>query len=121
MDKVHEFRYWVSNGEVITIEVTPRNFGGSLPSVEMTLDDKENGLPNSGTNSAPVYKFTVTKPANATHRVFTEFSFQFDSPDEAEYDVEISGQNDVGCPCGFTVSKSDNDKSPEIKFDVKAS
>jgi hypothetical protein len=119
MEKVHEFRYWVSGGEIITIKVTPRNLGGSLPSVEMVLDDGEVDMPNSGTDSAPVYEFTVTKPPDKTHRVHTEFSFQFDSPDQAQYEVEISGQSDVGCPCGFTILKSDSDKSPEIKFDVR--
>jgi hypothetical protein len=119
MDKVHEFRYRVSRGEDITIEVTPQNFGSSLASVEMALDDNDNALPNSGTDSAPVYTFTVTKPGGETHRVFTEFSFQFDAPDQAQYKVDISGQKDVGCPCGFTIAKSDQDKSPDIKFDVK--
>jgi hypothetical protein len=119
MDKVHKFRYSVSLGENITIRVTPENFGSSLSSVEMTLDDGTVDLPNSGTASAPVFAFTVTKPAGETHRVFTEFSFQDDSPDQAQYNVDISGQNDVGCPCGFTIAKSDLDKSPDIKFDVK--
>ena len=31
-----------------------------------------------------------------------EFSFQKDAPDAALYDVAISGEKDVGCPCGFT-------------------
>jgi len=119
MEKVHEFRYRVSGNERITIEVTPKNLGESLPSVEMVLDDGEVDMPNEGSDSAPVFHFTVAKPPERTHRVHTEFSFQFDSPDEASYEVVISGKNDVGCPCGFSILKSDNDKSPEIKFDVK--
>lgn len=119
MKKVHEFRYRVVPAEDITVRVTCRNFADSMPSVEMTLDDGSVDMPNTGTNSAPVYAFTVTKPLKKTHRVFTEFSFQDDAPDEAQYEVDISGQADVGCPCGFTVDRTTNVQDPEINFDVR--
>jgi hypothetical protein len=123
MKRVDTFTYDVLPNEKITIKVTPTNLGGSLPSVVAALDGKVSDLPNVGTNSAPVYKFTVTKqlgPPLQVHRVKMEFTFQIDSPDEAFYMVAISGQNDVGCPCGFTVAKADAQKSATIRFRVKA-
>lgn len=119
MEKVHEFRYRVVPAEAITITVTCRNFLDSMPSVEMTLDDGSADMPNSGTNSAPIYSFTVAKPTGRTHRVFTEFNFQHDAPDDAQYEVNISGQADVGCPCGFTVDRTTSVQDPEINFDVR--
>ena len=118
MELVHEFRYRVIPNEDITISVTCRDFGGSLPSVEMTLDNGAVDMPNTGTDSAPVFLFVVEKPVNKTHRVFTEFSFQHDAPDDARYEVDISGQDDVGCPCGFIVDRTTSVQDPEINFDV---
>ena len=119
MEKVHEFRYWVVPTEEITLKVTCLDFGDSKPSVEMILDDGSVDMSNSGTNSAPVYAFTVAKPVKKTHRVFTEFNFQHDAPDEAQYQVEFSGESDVGCPCGFTVDRTTSVQDPEINFDVR--
>lgn len=118
MKRINDVTYEVIPNEKITIEVTPTNFGGSMPSVVAKLDGGK--LTNTGTNSAPKYVFPVTKPPGKTHRVMMEFTFQFDSPDTAFYKVAISGQNDVGCPCGFTVSKADELKSVGIRFKVKA-
>ena len=118
MKRVNSVTYDVRPGEKIRLEVTPTNFSGSMPSIEAVLDGDE--LPNTGSKSAPVYKFTVSKPAGKTHRVLTEFTFQFDSPDDAFYQVSISGQSDVGCPCGLVVSKDDEVKEAGIRFRVKA-
>jgi len=116
MEKVHDFRYRVASGEEITIRVTPTNLGDSLPSVEAERDGAK--MDNQGTDSAPVYKFTVDKPVNETHLVIVEVSFQDDSNDSAVYKLAISGQNDVGCPCGFEIAKGDQDLSPDINFRV---
>lgn len=119
MKKINSVTYDVRPGEKITIEVTPTDFGGSAPSVEAALDD-QGKLPNVGTVDAPVYKFTISKPVGRTHRVFMEFTFQFDAPDDASYQVAISGQNDVGCPCGFAVTRSDEVQEVTPRFRVKA-
>ncbi len=116
MQKINDVTYEVQNGEQITIAVTPTNFGDSLPSVEATLDGK--ALSNSGTDDAPVFRFTVTKLPGKTHRVMMEFTFLPGTPDDACYHVSISGQNDVGCPCGFDICKSDETKEVTIAFDV---
>ena len=121
MKRVNTFTYDVVPNETITIKVTPTNFAGSLPSVVANLD--AGNLTNSGTNSAPVYRFPVTKPVGPplqVHRVRVECTFQFDSPDDAFYMFAISGQNDEGCPCGFTIAKVDAQKSAAIRFRVKA-
>lgn len=119
MEKVHKFRYLVLRKEDITIKVACLDFGDSMPSVEMILDDGSVDMPNTGTNSAPVYEFTVKKAVDRTHRVHTEFNFQHDAPDKARYEVDISGQDDVGCPCGFTVKRTTNVQDPDISFDVR--
>ena len=125
MEKLTKFRYRVRPpkgsvpGEAITIKVTPTNFEDSLFSIVATRDDKE-FLPDPGTGDAPTYSLAIVKPAGQTHRVIMEFSFQTDAPDEAMYDVVITGESDVGCPCGFTIDLSTQDRSPSISFRSKA-
>jgi hypothetical protein len=119
MEKVHKFRYFVVPKESITIKVTCLNFGASMPSVEMVLDDDSVNMPNTGTNSAPVFKFKVTMPVDEAHQVHPEFSFQHDAPDNAQYKVDISGKNDVGCPCGFKIKSTTKIQDPDITFDVR--
>ena|SRR2546427_4618668 len=116
MKKINDVTYEVRPVEQITIRVTPTDFGDSLSPVEAVLDNHK--LPNSGTDDAPVFRFPVTKLAGKTHRVFMEFTFLAGSPDEACYQVEISGQDDEGCPCGFSICKTDEAKGADIAFDV---
>jgi hypothetical protein len=116
MKRINDVTYEVRPGEQITIKVTPMDFGDSLSSVEAVLDNHK--LPNSGTDDAPVYGFGVTKPVGKTHRVFMEFTFLAGSPDEACYQIDISGLNDEGCPCGFSICKTDETKGVNIAFDV---
>ena len=118
MRKVTSFTYDVSSGEQITINVTPINFGGSGPDVEAVLDGDD--LPNTGTNDAPVFEFTVSKPVGSTHRVLMEFIFFSDAPATSFYQVDISGEQDEGCPCGFIIAKSNPVKEAGIRFRVKA-
>jgi hypothetical protein len=119
MKKNDAFSYDVRQTERITIKVTPRNFGDSLISVRAERDGKV-FRPNPNTEDAPVFKFSVTKEVDDLHTVMMEFTFIDGTPDNALYDVVISGQNDQGCPCGFTIDKDSEDKSPDIEFDVVA-
>ncbi|MDQ1613310.1 MAG: hypothetical protein QOG00_3241 [Pyrinomonadaceae bacterium] len=117
MKKNDAFSYDVSEGEVIVITVTPKRFRDSLFSVRAERDGKV--FPRRpGTQNAPVFQFTVTKPVEDIHTVIFEFSFIEGSPDDAFYDVDIEGENDVGCPCGFTIDKSTENKEPAIEFFV---
>jgi hypothetical protein len=118
MKKINSFTYDVRPGEQIVINVTPTNFNGSAPDVEAVLDGED--LPNTGTVDAPVFEFTVSKPVGQTHRVLMEFIFFSDAPPTAFYQVDISGQNDQGCPCGFIIAKSSQVKEAGIRFRVKA-
>jgi hypothetical protein len=118
MKKINSFTYDVRPGEKITIAVTPTNFGSSLPDVEAVLDGDD--LVNTNTPDAPVFVFNVTKPVGQTHRVLMEFVFLPDSPANAFYDVAITGENDVGCPCGFVIAKANQVKEVGIRFRVKA-
>ena len=119
MKKINSVTYDVRPGEKISLAVTPTDFGGSAPSVEAVLDG-QGRLPNVGTVDAPLYELTVSKPVGRTHRVFMEFTFQFDAPGDASYQVAISGQSDVGCPCGFAVTRDDQVQEVTPRFRVRA-
>jgi hypothetical protein len=119
MNKINSFTYDVSSGERINISVTPTNFGGSLPDVEAVLDGDD--LENTGSNDSPIFEFTISKPVGKTQRVLMEFIFLPDSAQNALYDVAISGHNDVGCPCGFVISKANQVKEVGIRFRVRSS
>jgi len=118
MRKINSFTYDVRPNEHIVISVTPTGFGGSAPDVEAVLDGKD--FPNTGSSDAPVFEFTVTKPVGQTHRVLMEFIFFGDAPATSFYQVDISGQNDEGCPCGFIIAKTNPVKEAGIRFRVKA-
>ena len=117
MRKINTFTYDVLPGEHIVISVTPTNFLDSDPDVEATLDGQD--LTNSGTEDAPVFEFTVSKPPGQTHRVLMEFIFFSDAPATSFYQVDIAGQNDQGCPCGFIIAKNSQIKEAGIRFRVK--
>jgi len=119
MKKNDAFSYDVGKTEKINVKVTPKNFDDSLTSVRAVLDGSVRP-PEANTENAPVYKFTVTKEADDQHTLRMEFTFVEGTPDNAVYEVTISGQNDVGCPCGFTIEKDNQDKSPNIDFVVVA-
>lgn len=119
MKKNSSLSYDVRVGEVITIKVRPLNFVASSPSVEATLDGGP-FAPKSTTGGVITYQFTVTKPVDDVHTVILEFTFLPGAPKAAQYEVVISGKNDVGCPCGFTVRKTTANQEPGIEFFVVA-
>ncbi len=111
------FSYEVKHNERITIEVTPRDFLDSVISVRAELDGAL--LPaKPNTEDALIFEFTVSKSAGDIHTVIMEFTFVAGTPADAQYTAAISGRNDQGCPCGFTIDKDSSDKSPDIEFDV---
>ncbi|HEV7744644.1 MAG TPA: hypothetical protein VGO56_06590 [Pyrinomonadaceae bacterium] len=111
------FSYEVKFDERITIKVTAANFLDSLISVRAERDGAVfPAEPN--TSNAPVFKFPVSKSPGDIHTVMIEFTFVAGTPENAQYRVAISGQNDEGCPCGFTIEKDTADKSPDIEFVV---
>jgi len=118
MRRINSFTYDVRPNEHIVISVTPTGFGGSAPDVEAVLDGED--LPNTGSNNHPVFQFDVSKPVGQTHRVLMEFIFFGDSPATSFYQVDIRGQNDEGCPCGFIIAKNNPVKEVGIRFRVKA-
>lgn len=119
MQKNDAFSYNVRQGEEITTTVTARNFLDSLISVVAELDGEALSA-EPDTEDAPVFKFTVTKDVDDIHTVMLEFTFVPGTPATAEYDVDIEGQHDQGCPCGFVIRKNSQDLSPDIEFVVVA-
>ena len=119
MKKNDSFSYDVRRTEPIVIVITPVNFGDSMFSVRANRDG-ERFDPEPGSENAPRYEFTVSKPANDIHTVILEFTFIQGSPDATVYEVVISGQNDQGCPCGFRIRKTTGNKEPAIEFFVVA-
>lgn len=116
MRRINDISYDVRRNERITIDVEPTDFLDTAPFVEAVLD--KTPLSNIGTKNAPRFSFTVTKPLNATHRVTLEFTFLPITPAQACYQVTIAGQNDVGCPCGFDICKTDETRNVIVAFDV---
>jgi len=114
------FSYEVKHNERITIKVTAVNFLVSLISVRAERDGAV-FPPEPHTEDAPIFEFTVSKSKGDIHTVMMEFTFVAGTPEEAQYAVSISGQNDQGCPCGFTIEKDSADKSPDIEFVVVSS
>lgn len=118
MRRITSFTYDVRPNEHIVISVTPTGFGGSAPDVEAVLDGKD--FPNTGSSDAPVFEFTVSKPVGQTHRVLMEFIFFGDAPATSFYQVDIAGQNDQGCPCGFIIARNNPVKEAGVRFRVRA-
>lgn len=122
MKRNNTFSYDVTRNEQITITVTPKKFKDSKISVRANRDGKV--FPRRpGTEDAPVFQFTVSKPLDdppLIHTVIMEFTFLAGSPSDAVYEVDISGENDQGCPCGFKIKKTTSDKEPDIRFFVVA-
>jgi len=119
MKKNDSFSYDVARKEEIVIQVTPKNFNDSLFSVRANRDGKVME-PEAGSEDAPRYEFKVTKPVNDIHTVIFEFTFIQGCPENALYKVVISGEDDEGCPCGFTIRKTTGNKEPAIEFFVVA-
>lgn len=119
MKKINSFTYDVVPNERISISVTPTNFLNSQPDVEAVLDGKD--FPNTGTQDAPLFEFTVSKKAGQTHRVLMEFIFFSDAPANSFYESEISSEGtNEGCPCGFIIARTSQIKEAGIRFRVKA-
>jgi len=117
MKKIDAFTYEVHPHESIVVEVTPINFNDSLFSVGANRDAKK-WKPKSGSKNKPRFEFTVSKPVNDIHTALFEFTFIAGSPNNAFYDVVVSGENDEGCPCGFKIRKTTANKGPSIEFFV---
>lgn len=119
MKKIDAFTYEVHPGESIVVVVTPMKFNASLFSVRANLDGTK-WVPATGSTNAPRFEFTVSKPVNDIHTALFEFTFIAGSPNNAFYDVKISGEDDEGCPCGFKIRKTTANKGPSVEFFVVA-
>lgn len=109
MKKDNAFKYEVSSGETITIEVTPVEVGAFVAAAR----DGQTLKPQPGTeDTRPTYVFTV----DDTSIVKMEFSFP-GAPATARYDTVItgSGGGDTG---GFTIKQTASIKDPAIRFMV---
>jgi len=119
MNKIDAFAYEVHHNESIVVEVTPTNFNDSLFSVRANLDGKT-WTPKPHSDNAPRFEFTVSKQVNDIHTALFEFTFIAGSPENAFYDVVVSGEDDEGCPCGFKIRKTTANKEPGVEFTVIA-
>jgi len=114
MNKINKFLYTVVKGESVTIEIsfTPASKSGSFP--VLTLDGET--LDPSG--SPTEYDFTVTKDIDHEHAIIMDFTFMPDAPNDARYDVEVSGSE--GGVFTFSVNKTDPTPDPTVRFRVVA-
>ncbi len=117
MKKNNSLSYDVTLDEEIVVTVTPKNFKDSKISVRANLNGE--GLPpRDGTEDAPVYDVTIDDSI-LLHTLILEFNFISGTPAKAVYEVDLTGENDEGCPCGFKVRKATANKEPAIEFFVK--
>ena len=117
MKKNNALSYNVHLDEEIVVKVTPKNFGSSLFSVSANFNGKKL-KPRPGSANAPIYDITIDD-TTTLHTLILEFKFITGSPQKSLYEVAISGEDDVGCPCGFNVRKTTANKEPAVEFFVK--
>jgi hypothetical protein len=114
MNKINKFLYTVVQTEAVTIKIsfTPASQSGTFD--VLTLDG--NTLHPSG--SPPEFNFTVTKGVDQEHTVIMDFTFMPDAPNDAQYNVEVSGSK--GGEFSFAVTATDPTPDPAVRFRVVA-
>ena len=118
MKKNNSLSYDVKLNEEIVVTVTPKNFGDSKISVRANLDGVKLP-PREETEDEPVYDVTIDDSV-LLHTLILEFNFIKGTPAKAVYEVDLTGEDDQGCPCGFKVRKATANKEPAIEFFVKS-
>jgi hypothetical protein len=110
MQQVTRSIYLVDNGEMVTVEIDAKkvgNFaslvidGGSIPPVSKT---------------PLTYQFTVALAAGETHHGMITCFFPKTAPDDAEFDVFVSGSNGGGKFTGSDIVKTDASWTRAIEF-----
>ena len=101
MQQVTRSIYIVDAGETVTVEIEATKVGLF---VTFAMDG---ALLTPISTTPRVYRFTVTVPAGHTHFGMFSFFFPNAAPDDAKYQVFVSGSSGGGKFTGSDVFKSD--------------
>jgi hypothetical protein len=112
MKRRTKFRYDVSEGETVTIKVTPIETGARV-----TAADNGEALENSDGPDTPTFEFEVNQVPGNSHFVIVECSFLDEDPNTAHFDVELRGSKG-GVFKDVVVRKTNQIWDPEFRFTV---
>ena len=112
MKRKTKFRYDVSQGETVTIKVTPVETGARV-----TATDNGETLDNSGPLDAPTFEFEVNQVPGNSHFVIVECSFLDEDPNTAHFDFELRGSKG-GVFKDVSVKKTNQIWDPQFRFTV---
>jgi hypothetical protein len=111
MKRLTRFRYEVSNGETVTIRVTPLGVGPRV-----TATDNGSPLPNTNGPSQPTFEVDVNQVPGNSHFVIVECDFLDSDPNSARFDFELRGSK--GIFRDVSVRKTNQVWDPEFRFTV---
>lgn len=112
MKRKTKFRYDVSQGETVTIKVTPIETGALV-----TASDNGETLENSGPLDAPTFELEVNQVPGNSHFVIVECDFLDEDPNTAHFDFELRGSKG-GVFTDVVVRKTNQIWDPEFRFTV---
>lgn len=110
MQQVTRSIYLVDSGEVVTVEVQSIKVGNF---VSLVIDGGSIGPISKKPLS---YQFTVELAAGETHHGMVTCFFPRTAPDDAEFDVFVSGSGGSGKFTGSNIVKTDASWTRSIEF-----
>jgi hypothetical protein len=110
MQQVTRSIYLVDNGEVVTVEVEAIKVGNF---VSLVIDG---GSIDPISKKPLTYQFTVALAAGETHHGMITCFFPKIAPDDAEFDVFVSGSGGGGRFTGSDIVKTDASWTRSIEF-----
>jgi hypothetical protein len=112
MKRLTRFRYQVSNGETVTVHVTPQGVGPRVTATNNGLT-----LPNTGAPDQPTFEFAVDQVPGNSHFVIVEAGFLDGDPSTARFDLELRGSKG-GVFKDVAIRKTNQVWDPEFRFTV---
>jgi hypothetical protein len=110
MQQITRSIYLVSAGEVVTVEIEATKVGNFA---SFTLD----GDTKTPTSTSPLtYQFPVSVPPGGTHHGMITCFFPNTAPDDAQYEVFVSGSGGGGRLTGSDIVKTDPSWLRGIEF-----
>jgi len=115
MNQINSFRYEVQQGEAVTFVVTPIKESPDNITAEVAPGVMARGADGSGN---PTFSFSVTAPVGNIHFAKLEGVFSPDDPDDAEFDITVSGSNGGGPFDIPAIERHSPVKDPTFRFEV---
>lgn len=112
MKRLTRFRYEVTNGETVTLRVTPVGVG---PRVTATNNGAT--LPNTDGPNQPTFEVDIDQVEGNSHFVIVECDFLDSDPSSARFDLELRGSKG-GVFTDVAIRKTSQVWDPEFRFTV---